>query len=134
MPKRKCKVSYCRNMIDYSEQYCEKHKRLGQAVKHEAAKQYNQYTRYSEDNKRYAKFYQSKEWKAIRKEKLLDQPLCEVCLEEGTITQGTIVHHKIEIKDNWEKRLDMENLETICQKHHNKHHKKSKKKLIPPTV
>lgn len=32
------------------------------------------------------------------------------------------VHHIVHIKDNWEKRLDLDNLETICLECHNKEH------------
>ena len=41
------------------------------------------------------------------------------------ITSGTIVHHKTEVKEDWDKRLDYDTLESICQSCHNKEHKKA---------
>ncbi|MEU3039173.1 HNH endonuclease [Nocardia salmonicida] len=35
-----------------------------------------------------------------------------------------IVHHKVELKEDWSKRLDMDNLEVVCIGCHNKIHKK----------
>ncbi|MCO5469186.1 HNH endonuclease [Enterococcus faecium] len=36
-----------------------------------------------------------------------------------------MVHHKTEVKEDWDKRLDYDTLESICQSCHNKEHKKA---------
>ncbi|WP_311136080.1 HNH endonuclease [Mammaliicoccus sciuri] len=47
-----------------------------------------------------------------------------MCLQHGVITnRSLIVHHKIELKQDWSKRLAMDNLETVCRECHNKVHK-----------
>ncbi|MBS6544000.1 MAG: HNH endonuclease [Veillonella sp.] len=49
--------------------------------------------------------------------------MCEVCeRNDHTKTLATIVHHVEEIRTpiGWEKRLDINNLESICQSCHNK--------------
>ncbi|MDQ8395474.1 HNH endonuclease [Enterococcus faecium] len=62
---------------------------------------------------KYARFYASSQWKKLRRSKLADQPLCEECLRNGKITSATIVHHKTEVKEDWDKRLDYDTLESI---------------------
>ena len=119
MPKIKCAVSICREYIELPERYCVKHKGY-------ADKTYNREVRHNKDNVRYARFYASTTWRKARRNKLAEQPLCEECLRQRHITPATIVHHKIELKDDWEKRLSPENLESICQDCHNKKHKRHK--------
>jgi 5-methylcytosine-specific restriction protein A len=77
---------------------------------------------------KYTEFYRSKEWDKVRKARLaLDTGLCQKCKKEGKITIADMVHHKVEIKDDWDKRLDIDNLISLCNKCHNSIHKKSLK-------
>lgn len=118
MPLNKCGVSHCREYINLPDRYCDKHRG-------NADKTYNREVRYNKDNIRYARFYASTGWRRARSYQLMKQPLCEQCLLEGKVKPATIVHHLEEIRTNWDKRLDEENLESICQQHHNKEHKRS---------
>ena len=90
-------------------------------------KRYNK-TRYSEDNIDYTTFYNSAAWKRTREQALIrDMYLCQQCLKDGIVNdKQLIVHHKIEIKEDWKKRLELENLETVCTQCHNKIHKTKK--------
>lgn len=117
MPKIKCAVSICREYVELPNRYCTKHKG-------NADKTYNREVRHNQDNIRYARFYASTQWRKARRSKLAQQPLCEECLRQGYVRQATIVHHKKELKDDWDKRLDPDNLESICQECHNKKHKR----------
>lgn len=113
---KKCKVALCREYVKQPEVYCDKHKG-------NTATQYNKYVRTNPQNKSYAEFYQSSEWKRLRQYKLSINPMCEVCeRNDHTKTLATIVHHVEEIRTpiGWEKRLDINNLESICQSCHNK--------------
>ncbi|MBX0340542.1 hypothetical protein U0Q17_01674 [Lactiplantibacillus plantarum] len=80
-------------------------------------------------------FYHSSDWQSVRQLALTrDHYLCQVCKRKGIIKQGNTVHHIVPIKDDWNKRLDLGNLETICMACHNKEHfekgySKSKKKI-----
>lgn len=80
-------------------------------------------------------FYHSSDWQSVRQLALTrDHYLCQVCKRKGIIKQGNTVHHIVPIKDDWNKRLDLDNLETICMACHNKEHfekgySKSKKKI-----
>ena len=112
---RKCKVALCREYVKQPEVYCDKHKG-------NTATNYNKYVRTNPQNKRYADFYASGEWKRMRQYKLSINPLCEVCMSNNKTTIATIVHHKHELRTalGWKERLNINNLESICQSCHNK--------------
>lgn len=112
---KKCKVALCREYVKQPDIYCEQHK--GNTANH-----YNKHVRNNPQNKRYADFYASSAWKRMRQYKLSINPLCEVCQANGDTTIATIVHHKDEIRTQigWKNRLEINNLESICQSCHNK--------------
>ena len=74
------------------------------------------------------KFYGSKAWSNLRESKLLDQPLCERCLEKGKITPATCVHHKNVFGScpteelMWYHFLDYYNLVSLCENCHKQIH------------
>ncbi|UTH13304.1 HNH endonuclease [Macrococcus equipercicus] len=75
-------------------------------------------------------FYNTSEWKSVRVAVLQrDFYLCQQCKAQGITTVANTVHHIVELKDDWDKRLDMTNLETVCTACHNKEHVKVKKGL-----
>jgi len=120
-PKKRCNKAGCRELIDYDEKYCPKHKGYGD-------KEYNRQVRFNKDNEKYAKFYNSSAWKKLRNAYIAAYPLCERCLKDGIIKQADVVHHIIEIRSDWSKRLDWDNLEAVCHEHHNKEHADLRKK------
>lgn len=79
------------------------------------------------------KLYNNKRWKQLRNAYLMEHPLCEECLKEQKITASTKenplhVHHiqspfneTNELK-KWELLLDYNNLQTLCDKCHQKKH------------
>lgn len=78
-------------------------------------------------NNKYVHFYYSKEWKALRDKKLSQCGyLCEECSKNGVIKAAEDVHHIIPVKEDWEKRLDIENLMAVCVSCHNKIEKKGR--------
>lgn len=83
---------------------------------------YNREVRHNAYNTEYTTFYNSTAWKKARKQVLLrDNYMCQHCLAKGVVNdEDLIVHHKIELKQDWSKRLDMENLEAVCISCHNK--------------
>lgn len=71
-----------------------------------------------------AKIYNSSKWKKIREIALLrDSFLCQECLRNGIETKATIVHHKIELKEDITLAFDLDNLESICDTCHNREHR-----------
>lgn len=67
-----------------------------------------------------AKFRSTNAWtekaQAIKKR---DRYLCRVCLARGKInSKGLSVHHIIPLRDNYDRRLEDDNLITLCEQHH----------------
>lgn len=132
--KRRCEWGGCRELIEIGgSRYCETHKT-------ESNRDYNKRVRNNEivqqngvSNKEISEFYASAEWKRVRQAVLnRDNYICQKCLrEKGYVHEANLVHHRlVELRDigGWEKRLDMDNLESINRSCHNKvWHKNSQK-------
>lgn len=43
---------------------------------------------------KYSQLYTTKRWRKLRASQLILQPLCEMCLDHGNITEATVVDHK----------------------------------------
>lgn len=120
---KRCGAPGCRELVALYETYCPSHKAYSD-------KQYNKQVRHNKVNKPRAVFYASKEWRSMRHQVLVSQHyLCQSCKRKGIVKQGNIVHHIIPLEDDWNKRLDKDNLEVICQTCHNKEDS-SKSKLF----
>lgn len=73
-------------------------------------------------------FYQSVEWKILRNQKFYDaNGLCELCYKEGIIKEAREVHHIVPINENWNKRLNYDNLIALCPSHHQEQHNRDSK-------
>ncbi|WP_258335899.1 HNH endonuclease signature motif containing protein [Phocaeicola barnesiae] len=74
--------------------------------------------------------YQSTRWRKLRALKIADQPLCEMCLQEGKTTIAEDVHHIksfMSTDDSVLRRAlayDYDNLMSICKVHHQMIHNK----------
>lgn len=123
IPKKKCLKINCNELINFTDSYCEKHKDLNK-------KSNRDYERYrNERDKTYIQFYQRRQWKNTRKSVMLEYDwLCQECLKEGYYNQADVVDHIIELKDDWSKRLDKDNLIPLCHEHHNKKTKEEQKR------
>ena len=76
-------------------------------------------------HEKYSQFYNSVQWHTLRNRKFYDaNGLCELCYKEGIIKQGREVHHIVPIEENWNKRLDYNNLILLCSNCHNKMHER----------
>ena len=107
-PKRPCRAQGCRLFCEKGSQYCEKHRK-------ELEKEYNTHERDQEAQA----FYTSSQWRAVRAQKLQEQPCCEECLRHGIITPATLVDHIIPIKQGGA-RLDFDNLQSLCWSCHSR--------------
>ena len=73
------------------------------------------------------KIYNTTIWKKLRAAKLLESPLCEMCLKHNKITSATDVHH-IDSFMNYtdtrrlSKAYDARNLMSLCKECHQKEH------------
>lgn len=78
---------------------------------------------FSNYHKKYDAFYQSKPWRRLRALKFAQAcGLCERCKKKGLVRVGKEVHHIVPIEKDWEKRLDIDNLELLCPDCHNQGH------------
>jgi 5-methylcytosine-specific restriction protein A len=67
--------------------------------------------------------YGTQRWKKLRRMKLHQDPLCEICKKEGKIVAAELVHHIAEAKDNPEMFFNMNNLQCLCESCHNRIHR-----------
>jgi len=105
-PKRPCGVNGCPNLTEGS--LCDIHKPL-------AEKRYNKYNR-DESSK---KFYSSKQWRNLRKQKLNYCPFCEECMQRGIIVKANTVDHIIPKKQGGAS-LELSNLQSLCRECHSR--------------
>ena len=111
-PRRLCNKAGCRVLVDYNESYCDKHKPI---------KTSNiTYKQRKEQGGKYFWFYKSKAWRNASYQYRLNNPCCEMCLKSGIVRKADVVDHIIEIRDDYSKRLDEENLQSLCHACHNK--------------
>jgi 5-methylcytosine-specific restriction protein A len=114
-PLKPCLVTGCPNLTQG--RYCDKHKGKEQQSKAERHRYYDEHMR----DQQAREFYHSKEWERVRLAALArDNFLCQHCLRNNRITPADMVHHIIEIKRDWSKRLDLDNLISLCNSCHNK--------------
>lgn len=117
-PRRPCAEIGCGKLTDKT--YCEDHQKLGEEIRRKSTQIYNRYGRDSEINS----FYKSKEWKHMRALAFeRDNGLCQRCVKRGILKSANVVHHIIEVKEDWNQRLLLSNLESLCHSCHNAHHK-----------
>ena len=71
------------------------------------------------------RFRRTEAWKRKSIEiRVRDKYLCQLCIRNLYDTQwqytceGLSVHHAVSISDDWDKRLDNDNLLTVCDMHH----------------
>lgn len=90
------------------ERYCSKH-----------IYEKNRYNKERVD-KEYTDFYKTKEWEHIRAIALArDRYQCVMCKQKGILKKADMVHHIVPVKKNWNKRLELNNLISLCNACHN---------------
>ena len=74
------------------------------------------------------KIYNSARWRELRRLKLSQDPLCEMCKRNGIVTLATDVHHKQSFMDYHDTQtrnvlaFSMDNLMSLCDSCHSKLH------------
>lgn len=139
MPRlHQCHYPTCHELIPTGKFYCDTHT---MSVQHNGSqgntyrkkirdRQYNR-ERYNEANVQYTSFYKSDAWRKTRDFIILRaNGLCENCIKYGRVKPGKIVDHIEPLKKNWNKRLDVSNLQFLCQTCHNRKNKAEKWQAI----
>ena len=107
--------SKCGKVIDYKKSRCLECESKYQQQKKMDYKYYNDNLR----DKKTQVFYNSIEWKQIKKTvHIRDKGLCTMCLSENKISYAEVVHHIEPLKENYNKRINPDNLICLCNKHH----------------
>jgi 5-methylcytosine-specific restriction protein A len=128
-----CAAFGCHQLIPIDQTYCRSHEAKQQKMdKHERSsihKKYNEH-RYDDENIVFTRFYKSRSFRKIRPTvKARASGLCQECLKQGKIRPGKIADHIVPIRTGygWLHRLDLDNLQWLCQDCHNKKTAKEKK-------
>ena len=112
-PKWPCRHPGCPNLSD--ESYCEIHREGAVA---ESSKAYDQ----SKRDQAMREFYISTAWRTLRRLKLNKSPVCEECLKCKRISKAVIADHILPAREYPSRRLDIENLQSLCRACHNRKH------------
>ncbi|MTI65153.1 MAG: hypothetical protein FH753_00935 [Firmicutes bacterium] len=101
-----------KNLIDINEKYCVECSKKVEEDKRRSNKIYDKKVRYNKDNIKYAKFYKSKEWTKFRKTVLSYYNYIDLweLYKNNRIVVADTVHHITEIREDYGKRLDFENM------------------------
>lgn len=124
-PLHECNYPACGRLIPYDQRYCSKHqyhKPIDYADSKErhminAAVYHRRIT--SKHEGQAQAFYRSTQWKHLSHHWLMLHPFCANCLEHGIYRKGDVVDHIVELRDDWSRRLDESNLQTLCYACHN---------------
>lgn len=125
---------YCsrckKEIVQYPQKYCTKCGAIVEAQKKQSLKALEENEAYrkasnkrramkNRDNKEQA-FYSSLSWRQLRKYVLSKcKGICVYCLlEKNEFNEGKDIHHIETLKDNWDKRLDADNLVCLCRECH----------------
>lgn len=123
-PKKQCNHAGCVKLVDYDTRFCTQHK--------QARPKQAYYERKLKDEK-YLSFYNSKSWRKASELYRLSNPVCVECLKQNIIKKADVVDHIVEIKDDWNKRLDIDNFQSLCHRHHNAKTKREQQKRLGRT-
>ena len=64
-----------------------------------------------------SKFYNKPVWKRVRRQVLMSEPLCRLCLADGVFTEANVVDHILPRVDGGDS-LSMKNLQPLCYRCH----------------
>lgn len=119
------KLCKCGKKIPYSQTYCDdciKDIKLNNKFNN---KYYDKSVRKNIYNKKFNDFYHCKEWIRLREVAVVrDHALCQDCLTNDIITSYHVVHHIVSIKEDYNKRLILNNLICLCESCHQVRHSK----------
>ena len=91
------------------------------------------YYRMKGRDKKYKNFYGLKIWRLHRAIKLAKDPYCLFCEERGIKKLANVVDHIIPIVVDWDKRVEWDNLRSLCKTCHDNLSNLARKSLPPRT-
>lgn len=134
MAYKVCSKINCNKLISIDKRYCDKHEAEYEDNKKIYLKRFDEQRK---DSKEF-KFYRTPEWKLMVD--VVKTKYKKICLysyyKYNKIVEATDVHHIIELKDDYNKRLELSNLIPLSSASHRKVHgyynksEKVKQKMI----
>lgn len=136
---RFCSAAGCREVIPVGQYFCKKHQYLQKEYedkrKHWQQDNYKKMTKeqkheynrkvYKKRMERSAKathdynrFYKTSKWVKLSRQTLQKSPVCVMCLRKGIVKKADLVDHIVPIREDWSKRLDPTNLQSLCYRCH----------------
>ena len=109
-PLSPCSKNGCSQLVPAGQRFCEKHQKA-------------ETRRYDKDRGTSTERGYDAAWQRTRAFKANMSPLCEICLQSGDIVPLDIVHHIKPIETHPELRLVLDNLLSVCSRHHEEIHK-----------
>lgn len=105
------KLCQCGKIIDYNMKRCNQCEEKFKQQKKESDRYYDKNVRRKRD-KKYYNFYRSKEWEVLRKNVLSHYNHIDIyqLYINNKIVVANTVHHIIEVREDWNKRLDFDNM------------------------
>lgn len=107
----------------------EKFLKIRQQRRKEAGREIHKSYNRNRTDKDIVSLYGSTRWKAVRKLKFQQDPLCEICRAKGELVPTQVAHHIVVAKENPDLFFDMDNLQSLCTECHNRIHKSKKPDL-----
>lgn len=126
-----CSYTSCSKVIDKDSKYCEYHRAKHMKKERVRYKEYQKRRLYDERKAMAQSFYSSTDWRRIKeaiKPSYYHIDIMEYYLT-GKVVEGQVVHHVIEVEEEWDSRLDISNLIYLTYKNHQRIHMKYNKSL-----
>lgn len=142
-PKKLCSAAGCYERVPLGTTYCKRHEKAVEAYKkrlkdkgarlhqtakerHQANKKRYQKRMYGSKESKAQQFYRSTAWKKLSRRMMEKNPVCVECLKQGIIKKADVIDHIVPIRQDWSRRLDESNLQSLCYRHHNQKTKAEK--------
>lgn len=111
-----CNRNGCNKLVPQGVGYCAAHTIDKTAQNKERHKEYDSHCR----NQTAKTFYNSGEWRAARARALARDTGIDIYLyiTEGVVVPADMVHHIMELKEDYSKRCDIENLISVSERTH----------------
>ena len=111
-PYKPCRKPGCPDLTRDKDGYCNRHKGYG-IERISRQKQALDKARGTSRQRGY-----STQWDKVRAVKVMSDPICEMCREQGRTTATALVHHIIPVSARPDLLLVMDNLQSLCVRCH----------------
>ncbi|MHB9943598.1 hypothetical protein CF065_18780 [Clostridium sporogenes] len=127
--KKICSKVGCTKIVVNDVVYCDYHQKKWEQKERKRYKEYQNRRRKDKEQKKYQDFYNDKSWKRIRTTAIADYYSIDILeyYRTGRIVQGERVHHIKELEEEWNSRLDINNLIYLTEQNHRRVHEEYNK-------